>query len=146
MPKVLWVYGKLYLRVFSMVFTGVIYLYVCLKAWGGAFGVGSVTQYVGYYQFIYWIFWNARTLGRMRINEHTLEKCFEFLDIPNKMYQGSLTTEKRMDRKYEIEFKDVSSNIPGSDTYVLRHVNVKFQVGRRLSNCWDEWERKNNLY
>ncbi len=118
----------------SMVFTGVIYLYVCLKAWGGAFGVGSVTQYVGAITNLFIGFSGMlRTLGRMRINEHTLEKCFEFLDIPNKMYQGSLTTEKRMDRKYEIEFKDVSFKYPGSDTYVLRHVNVKFQVGRRLA-------------
>lgn len=74
-----------------------------------------------------------RTLGKMRINEHTLEKCFAFLDIPNKMYQGSLTTEKRMARKYEIEFKDISFKYPGSDTYALRHVNVKFQVGSRLA-------------
>ena len=31
----------------STVFTGFAYLFVCLKAWAGAFGVGSVTQYVG---------------------------------------------------------------------------------------------------
>ena len=29
------------------IFIGLIYLFVCLKAWGGAFGIGSVTQYVG---------------------------------------------------------------------------------------------------
>ena len=31
----------------SRIFVGLIYLFVCLKAWGGAFGVGSVTQYIG---------------------------------------------------------------------------------------------------
>ena len=31
----------------SKIFIGLIYLFVCLKAWGGAFGIGSVTQYVG---------------------------------------------------------------------------------------------------
>ena len=31
----------------SVILTGVVYLYVCLKAWAGAFGVGSVTQYIG---------------------------------------------------------------------------------------------------
>ena len=30
----------------SVVFTGVIYVFVCLKARAGAFGIGSVTQYV----------------------------------------------------------------------------------------------------
>ena len=31
----------------SRLFIGIVYLFVCLKAWGGAFGVGSVTQYIG---------------------------------------------------------------------------------------------------
>lgn len=31
----------------SMGLTGLVYLFVCLKAWAGAFGVGEITQYVG---------------------------------------------------------------------------------------------------
>ena len=31
----------------SAVFTGFVYIFTCLKALGGAFGVGSITQYVG---------------------------------------------------------------------------------------------------
>ena len=31
----------------SAFLTGFIYLFTCLKAMGGAFGVGSITQYVG---------------------------------------------------------------------------------------------------
>lgn len=30
----------------SGIFTGVVYAFVCLKAWAGAFGFGAVTQYV----------------------------------------------------------------------------------------------------
>ena len=30
----------------SMIFTAVVYIFVCLKAWAGAFGVGAVTQYI----------------------------------------------------------------------------------------------------
>ena len=62
-----------------------------------------------------------------------MEKTFEFLDIPNTMYQGSLTTEKRSDRRYEVEFKDVSFRYPGSDIWALRHVDMKFKVGKRLA-------------
>ncbi len=62
-----------------------------------------------------------------------MDKTFEFLDIPNAMYQGSLTTEKRADRRYEVEFKDVSFKYPGSDIWALRHVNMKFKVGKRLA-------------
>ena len=31
----------------SVLLIGISYGYVCLKAWNGAFGIGSVTQYVG---------------------------------------------------------------------------------------------------
>ncbi len=58
---------------------------------------------------------------------------FKFLDIPNPMYQGSLTTEKRSDRKYEVEFRDVSFRYPDTEQWALRHINLKFQIGKRLA-------------
>ena len=44
-----------------------------------------------------------------------------------------MTTEKRSDRQYEVEFKDVSFKYPSSDLWALRHVNMKFKVGKRLA-------------
>ena len=118
----------------SALLTGMIYLFVCLKAWAGAFGVGSVTQYIGAITSLFLgISSLLKTLGTMRANSGFLKTSFEFLDIPNRMYQGSLTTEKRSDRQYEIEFRDVSFRYPGSDTYALRHVNLRFSVGSRLA-------------
>lgn len=118
----------------SVLFTGGIYLFVCLKAWAGAFGLGSVTQYVssatkaaGGLSELF------ATLGDMRNNAPFLAQTFEFLDLPNDMYQGSLTVEKRRDRNYQIEFKNVSFKYPGGEGYALRHVNMKFQIGRRLA-------------
>ena len=72
-------------------------------------------------------------LGNMKNNAAFLETAFEFLDIPNPMYQGSLTVKKRSDRKYEIEFKNVSFKYPGSDSYALQNVNIKFNIGERLA-------------
>ncbi len=118
----------------SVVFTGLVYAFVCLKAWAGAFGVGAVTQYVASVSKVadgVSRFFGA--LGDMRNNAVFLRQIFSFLDIPNEMYQGSLTTEKRSDGQYEIEFKDVSFRYPGSEAYALRHVNLKFQVGKRLA-------------
>lgn len=114
--------------------TGFIYVFTCLKAWGGAFDVGSITQYVGAATAIAAnIYALTDLIGVLETNTPYLEKTFEFLDIPNSMYQGSLTTEKRSDRQYEVEFKDVSFKYPGSDIWVLRHVNMKFKVGKRLA-------------
>ena len=118
----------------TAVLSGVVYVFVCLKALGGAFGIGSVTQYVS---AVTTLSGNAAllldTVNHMRTNAEFLKTIYEFLDIPNSMYQGSLTTEKRVDRKYEVEFKDVSFKYPGSDIWALRHVNMKFKVGQRLA-------------
>lgn len=118
----------------SQILVGAAYVFVCLKALGGAFGAGSVVQYVssitalsgGLSLFL-------STLGELQNNTAFLRTVFEFLDIPNNMYQGSLTTEKRSDKKYEIEFRSVSFKYPSSDQYVLKNVSLKFNVGQRLA-------------
>ena len=118
----------------SVLFTGVVYAFVCLKALAGAFGLGAVTQYVssitkvstGMSSFL-------AAFGSMRNNAPFLEMTYEFLDIPNEMYQGSLTVEKRRDRKYQVEFCNVSFRYPGSENWSLRNVNMKFEIGKRLA-------------
>ena len=118
----------------TVLITGSIYVFTCLKSWGGAFNVGSVTQYVGAATaMVSNISVLIGLLGTMETNAGYLDKTFEFLDIPSRMYQGSLTTEKRSDRQYEMEFRDVSFQYPGSDIWALRHVNLKFKVGSRLA-------------
>lgn len=118
----------------SALFTGIVYVFVCLKAWGGAFGVGSVTQYISaVVAFSKGISQLLSHIGDLQSNTRFLRTAYEFLDIPNSMYQGSLPTEKRMDREYEIEFKDVSFKYPNSDKWALRHVNMKFKIGERLA-------------
>lgn len=115
-------------------FTGIAYLFVGLKAWGGAFGVDGVTQYVGAVTALAsGISLLIAAATSLRTNAQVLEQVFDYLDTPNAMYQGSLTTEKRADRQYQVEFRDVSFRYPGSETYALRHVNVAFRVGSRLA-------------
>ena len=118
----------------SVIFTGIVYAFVCLKALAGAFGLGSVTQYVASITKVSGGMSSlVSTLGLMRNNTSFLEVTYEFLDIPDNMYQGSLTVEKRRDRKYQVEFRNVSFKYPGSETYALRGVNMKFEIGKRLA-------------
>lgn len=118
----------------SMMFPSIVYVFVCLKALAGAFGAGTVTQYIAAIQkTAYGVSSLVEMLGYMRNNALILKQVFEFLDIPNDMYQGSLTVEKRSDRKYEIEFRNVSFKYPGSGNYALKNVNMKFEIGKRLA-------------
>ncbi len=118
----------------SVIFTGVVYAFVCLKALAGAFGLGSVTQYVAAITKVSGgMSGLVSNIGLMCNNTPFLELTFDYLDIPNNMYQGSLTVEKRRDRKYQVEFRNVSFKYPGSDNYALRNVNMKFEIGKRLA-------------
>lgn len=110
------------------------YLIVCFYCALGAFPVGSVIKYVGYLgkitDNIGRIFF---TLNEFRINERYLKTYLEYFDIPNDMYQGSLAVEKRSDKKYDIEFKDVSFRYAGSEAYALQNINLQLKVGERLA-------------
>jgi len=65
-----------------------------------------------------------------------LEKLYEYLDIPNKKYQGTIPVEKGFfcndgENEYEIEFRNVSFQYPNSDTYVLKNINTKLSIGKK---------------
>ncbi len=112
----------------------VIYLFVCLKAWAGAFGIGEVTQYVGAVsRLASGVTGLMQMANELRVNTGFVEKIFEFLDLPNNMYQGSLTTEKRRDREYKVEFQNVSFRYPNSENWALKNVSVSFEVGSKLA-------------
>lgn len=112
----------------------VCYLFVAIKALFGAFGVGNIVQYVSVLsrlgeglQELFFI------LSDNEVYCIHLQNLFAYLDLPNNMYQGSLTVEKRDDNEYYVEFRDVSFKYPNTDTYVLKHVNLKFKVGEKLA-------------
>lgn len=116
------------------IMSGLIYLFVCLKAWGGAFPIGSATQYIGAVTGVFTgISEFIANLEAIRTNGEFLTDTYGFLDAPHTMYKGSLTTEKRSDRQYQIEFRDVSFKYPGASDYALRHVTMSFRVGSRLA-------------
>lgn len=109
----------------SRIFGGFIYLFVCLKAWGGAFGVGSVTQYIGAITAMSGgLAKLLEIVGDAGINAFYLKREFLFLDIPNHMYQGALTVEKRSDKNYEVEFCNVSFRYPNTEVYALQNVSL----------------------
>ena len=118
----------------SALITGFLYAFTCLKAWAGAFDVGSVTQYVGAATALAGaVYTLLEAWGDMTANTEHLETTFRYLDQPNHMYQGSLTTEKRADRQYQVEFRNVSFRYPGSESWALKNVSIRFRVGKRLA-------------
>jgi ATP-binding cassette subfamily B protein len=67
------------------------------------------------------------------MNQPFLAYYLNFFEIENKMYQGTISVEKRDDNEYEIEFKNVSFKYPGSEAYALKNLNLKFNIGQRMA-------------
>lgn len=122
--------------------TVICWVFVVLKACMGAFGVGSIVQYIG-------------ALGKLGTgvqdmmfvladNEvycRHLRGLYEYLDIPNRKEEGTLTVD--MEALFnandgngwncEIEFCNVSFRYPGAKEYSLRNLSLRFKLGERLA-------------
>ncbi|MBQ8610686.1 MAG: ABC transporter ATP-binding protein [Oscillospiraceae bacterium] len=100
----------------------------------GAVSVGSISKYVSAVVKLLWaVTYLSRTVMLAAANSQYLKRYFSYFDIPNNMYKGSLTVEKRDDTEYYVEFRDVSFRYPGSESYALRHINFKFKIGEKLA-------------
>lgn len=111
-----------------------LYTVLIYGALQGDVSVGSIAQYVSCVTILLGaVSTLVSGVQRTAINNTYLKHYFSYFDIPNNMYKGSLTVEKRDDNEYYVEFRDVSFKYPNSDTYALRHVNLKFKIGEKLA-------------
>ncbi len=111
-----------------------VFVITAAKAFIGTFEIGSfllykgtVTQFVGSFIRI------TDDITKLRQNNKYLERWYQFLDLPDEMYHGTLAVEKRDDIDYEIEFRNVSFRYPGTDAWVLRNVSMRFHIGDKLA-------------
>lgn len=111
-----------------------VYLLLISASLAGGLSVGSIARYVSCVMLLLTaVSGLVGTVQLSFINHGYIRRFFEYFDIPNPMYQGSLSVEKREDNDYSIEFKDVSFKYPNSDAYALRHVSLKFRIGEKLA-------------
>ena len=111
-----------------------VYLILLYAALTGQITVGSIARYVSCVMLLLTAASEAvANVQRAMVNHAYLKRYFSYLDIPNPMYQGSLTVEKRDDNEYYVEFRDVSFRYPNTESYALRHVDLKFKIGEKLA-------------
>lgn len=111
-----------------------IYAVLIYAALQGGITVGSIAKYVACIMLLAETLINVvRTIQVALDNNHYLKRYFSYFDIPNNMYQGSLTVEKRDDNEYYVEFRNVSFKYPHTEIYALKNVNLKFKIGEKLA-------------
>ena len=111
-----------------------IYAVLIYAALQGGITIGSIAKYVACIMLLAETMINIiKTIQEALNNNHYLKRYFSYFDIPNNMYQGSLTVEKRDDNEYYVEFRNVSFKYPNTEAYALRNVNLKFKIGEKLA-------------
>ena len=108
------------------------YTYVGLKAICNLISVGSSLKYVTAYKILVEAITGiSDTFVQMEVQSKYLSFFYDYMQIENKRYDGTIPTEKRDDNVFEIEFRDVSFKYDNSETWALRHVNQKITLGTK---------------
>ncbi len=110
------------------------YLYTGLQAYAGAIAPGSVVRYAGGIQqmvqavtdLLYSWDYLHNYRGRM-------EEFFAYLDLPEKKKKGTIPVQKRQDGRFLIEFRNVSFKYPGTELWVLKNMDLRFEIGERVA-------------
>ena len=111
-----------------------VYLLLIYASLAGGLSVGSIARYVSCVMLLLEAVSGLVSAVQLSlINHEYIKRFFDYFDIPNPMYQGTLSVEKRDDNDYSIEFRDVSFKYPSSEAYALRHVSLKFKIGEKLA-------------
>lgn len=123
-----------WLRAIKVLMSGAVYLLLGFMALSQAISVGSICMYAGCVTNFLWHFdmWNGQWV-ELRENTKYVKMYFDFLDIPNKKYEGTLPVEKRDDDRFMIEFRHVSFRYPNTDVDVLKDFSISFHIGERLA-------------
>lgn len=120
--------------IIETVFSGMVYFILGTMVLNNAISIGSVCLYAGCInRFLFYFSKFMKVSTDLAGNTKYVKMYFDFLDIPNKKYKGTLPVEKRDDNKFSIEFSNVSFRYPGSSKYVLKDFSIKFNIGERLA-------------
>lgn len=113
---------------------GYIYIYVSVMAMSGSISTGDVLMYAGAIITMMTSVQEAiLKYNEIAYNNEYLKLYEEFIKRPNMHYDGTLPIEKRNDKRYELSFHNVSFKYPGSDKYILKDINMTFNIGEKLA-------------
>lgn len=113
---------------------GYIYIYVSVMAMSGSISTGDVLMYAGAIITMMTSVQDAiLKYNEIAYNNEYLKLYEEFIKRPNMHYDGTLPIEKRDDKRYELSFYNVSFKYPGSDKYILKDINMTFNIGEKLA-------------
>lgn len=104
-----------------------------------ALGEGlSVSEFLLYFtavgNFTTWVTGILKGFGELHQFSLELSSVRSYIEAPEPFrMEGGKAIEPDTSLSYTLELRDVSFRYPNTETWALRHVNMKFQVGSRLA-------------
>ena len=111
-----------------------LYGFAIYRAVNGSMSAGDVIVFVMCFIRIQYAFDNiSDNFGSLLTKSQMWKQLYDFLDIPDEKYQGTIPTEKRDDNEYEFEFRHVWFKYPDSEEYTLKDINLKWRIGEKMA-------------
>lgn len=112
----------------------VLYGFAIYRAVNGSMSAGDVIIFVMCFIRIQYAFESiSDNFGSLLTKSQMWKQLYDFLDIPDEKYKGTIPTEKRDDNEYEFEFRHVYFKYPDSEEYVLKDINLKWHIGKKMA-------------
>lgn len=122
------------LNTLQMIVIGCFYLFVALKAYAGAFSIGSFVLFLGAsLQIAEGINLIGQISQLLGFSAEHISYLKRIVETPPRKHIGTLPVEKRNDNKYDIEFNNVSFKYPGTEEYILKDFNAKLEIGQHMA-------------
>lgn len=109
------------------------YAYLINLVIRGGLGVAEFLLYFtaasGFTEWVSGILDGFHTLYQQSLDISTVRDCLDYHEP--SLFEGGEPVKATAEKQYEIRLENVSFRYPGSSDYALRHVNMKFEIGKR---------------
>ena len=112
----------------------VVYTFSGLRCYAGMITIGNVATYAASISKVseaVRLF--VQRLGWLKYTAANAEYYIRFMDLSQRKHEGTIPMEKRRDNKFSVKFENVSFKYPGSDTYVIKDLNLSFVIGEKMA-------------
>lgn len=118
----------------SALISGVVYIFIALRAFAGVISIGNVIKYYGAInQLITSVSGVSNAFTSIGNNNLYLNLVFEYIDLGKENHVGEKEVIPNKDGLYEFEFHNVSFKYPGTDEYALKNISLKINGKKRLA-------------
>ncbi len=111
-----------------------VYLLIGFKCYIGMFTIGELTRYAsGFMQIIQGGMLIANGVGQIIYLNNNLKYYFKLIDLNERNSVKLQNKINRIDKIYEIEFKNVSFKYENTDNYVLKNISLKINDKQKIA-------------